>query len=236
MNLEDWGQDFVPQLKGVLPSPEEMPMINYDPKYGDRRGYKEVGQFYQCVPDSVYPWDPEIMRQIWEFAPDAVPLWIVWVFMSPSDTGRPEIEIFGRHGLGRSIKNVANPPTGFSCLMPTMPCQGITFDRPNSIWFVHEGERNTDKYVDLPGSYLPFDGSIVDRARKSAIGFNMTEKEFIEYMREVYIFGPMREHEKRRAQLLEEMDYRAKDLERYAMKQVERISDVELGEFLRSRQ
>lgn len=234
MNLETFSEEVIPELQKVLPTAEQMPRIHYDQKTADQRGYKEIGQFYSCVPDSVYPWDPEMMKLIWEFAPDAVPMWVQWAFMTPSDTGRPTVQVFGRHALGRVIENAANTPIGFPCLMPTMPVQGLTFKRPNTIWFVHDGLRRDEKYKDLPGSYLPFDGSIVDRAKKCAVGFNMTEKEFIEFMLNEHVEKPRLERERRKKFIDEELAARQRDFEKYARKQVANISDVELDEYMRS--
>jgi glutamate--cysteine ligase len=61
--------------------------------------------------------------------------------------------------------------------MPTMPCQGLTFERPNRIWFIHEGDRNRD-YPDIPGTFLPFDDTIVHRAKESARDMKMSEREY----------------------------------------------------------
>lgn len=196
-------------------------------------GWREMDVSYSCIPDPVYPWDPVVMRAIREFAPDAVPMWVHWVFMSPSETGNPEAVVFGRHALGRRIRNQASELEPFRCAMPTMPCQGLTFERPNRIWFIHEGSPNPE-HPSLPGTFLPFDGSILDRAKKSAIGFRMTEKEFIAHLKEEFIEKERRAKDLRKRQLQEDLEYRQRDFEKYARRHVENISDVEADEYLRA--
>lgn len=212
-----------------------LPRLSY--KLGDSPhtapGWREVDVAYSCIPDPVYPWDPVVMRAIQEFAPDAVPMWVHWVFLSPGDTGNPQLVVFGRHALGRRIRNMTSELEPFRCAMPTMPCQGLTFERPNRIWFIHEGSPNPE-HPSLPGTFLPFDGSILDRAKRSAIGFRMTEKEFIEHLRDEWIERERKAKEARKRQLEEDLDYRQRDFERYARRQVESISDVEADEYLRA--
>lgn len=223
------------ELKALEQRPEDGPTLGYRvaDSFASAPGYREMDVVYSCVPDPAYPWDPQVMRAIREFAPDAVPMWIQWVFMSPGETGNPEVVVFGRHALGRTIQNLTSELEPFRCAMPTMPCQGLTFERPNRIWFVHEGAPHP-QYPDLPGSYLPFDGSILDRAKKSAIGFRMSEKEFVEYMRQEFIEKAREEKDRRRAALEDDLEARRRDFEAYADKQFERISEVEAAEFQRS--
>lgn len=222
-------------LKAIQAQPDGGPKLAYKvaDSFATAPGYREMDVVYSCVPDPAYPWDPQVMKAIREFAPDAVPMWIQWVFMSPHETGNPEVVVFGRHALGRTIQNLTSELEPFRCAMPTMPCQGLTFERPNRIWFVHEGGPNP-QYPDLPGSYLPFDGSILDRAKKSAIGFRMSEKEFVEHMKLEMIEKAREESNRRRAALEADLDARERDFEAYADKQFERISEVEAAEFQRS--
>jgi hypothetical protein len=227
MNLTD--------LKALQQQPDGGPKLAYKvaDSFATAPGYREMDVVYSCVPDPAYPWDPQVMKAIREFAPDAVPMWIQWAFMSPHETGNPEVVVFGRHALGRTIQNLTSELEPFRCAMPTMPCQGLTFERPNRIWFVHEGAPN-QQYPDLPGSYLPFDGSILDRAKKSAIGFKMSEKEFIEHMKAEFIEKAREEKERRRTELENDLEAREKDFAAYADKQFERISEVEASEFQRA--
>jgi len=197
-------------------------------------GWREIDVAYSCIPDPVYPWDPVVMKAILEFAPDAVPMWVHWVFLSPQETGNPEVVVFGRHALGRRIQNKTSELEPFRCAMPTMPCQGLTFERPNRIWFIHEGSTHP-KNPDLPGAFLPFDGSILDRAKKSATGFRMTEKEFIESMKKDFIEKERAATELRKKQVQDDIEYRSRDFEAYARRQLDKVSDVEAKEYVEAR-
>jgi len=228
VRLADVGGNVAPQFK--------VPRIPY--KIADSPatapGWREIDVAYSCIPDPTYPWDPQVMRAILEVAPDAVPMWVHWVFLSPHETGNPQVVVFGRHALGRRIRNQTSELEPFRCAMPTMPCQGLTFERPNRIWFIHEGSTHPE-HPDLPGTFLPFDGSILDRAKKSAIGFRMTEKEFIQSMKEEFIEREREAKALRRKQLDEDMEYRHRDFEAYATKQVANISEVEAREYVEAR-
>jgi hypothetical protein len=232
--LADWSDGIVPDaLRGVVPSPHSMPTLNMPIRDSPdtARGYREVDVLYTCIPDAMYPWDPERMKAIREFLPDAVPMWVQWVFLRPNSK---EKVVFGRHALGRVIKEPGRELLPFRCSMPSMPCQGLTFERPNRIWFIHEGDRNRD-YPDIPGTFLPFDDTIVHRARESARYMRMSEKEFRERMMQELMEEPTEERRRRRQALYDDMEARDKDFHSYADKVFEQISDVERSEYLRSR-
>lgn len=231
MELEELTAETEAHFRAIAPREEDLPKVSYDPS--QIHGWREVGQFYSCIPDPVYPWDPEVVRRIQKFVPDVVPMWVHWVFKTPPEASRRETVVFGRHALGRRLWNPGIPLQSFPCTMPQMPCQGLTFERPNQLWFVHDGAKN-EEFPSLPGNYLGFDDSIVERAKDSALGFTMTEKEFVEFMVEKHINTPRRAQELRKAQIHDEMSYRDRDLKAYAKKQLDKISDVEMEEFLRS--
>lgn len=214
-----------------LPTPEQMPKLRYT--VGKIHGWLEVGQYYTCVPDAVYPWDPGIMKAIWQFAPDATPLWIQWVFLTPPEEGQNEIKVFGRHALGRRIRHPRTPLPEFRCVMPTMPCQGLTFEKPNSIWFAHTGN-DSPISRDLPGNYLGFNDTILDRARRSAVGFNMTDKEYTEHLIDEIIGARLRRLQAVHKTFEEEEEYAERELERYWQKIKSNVSDVELEEYVKS--
>lgn len=195
------------------------------------RGYRMIDEAWTCVPDAMYPWDPTALKLIQQFAPDTVPLWRLSVFLEPNTT---KMVVFGRHALGRYIDRPEYELTPFRVHMPTMPCQGITFPRPNKVWFVHEGNRNPD-YPDIPGTYLPFDSSIVDRAWQSTRNYStMSDREFKRAMVRDMIGTPFEEREARRAALQDDWEQRDKDFHPYANKLIDRVSDVEIEEFMAS--
>jgi hypothetical protein len=187
---------------------------------------------YTCIPDAVYPWDASLMKKVLEFSPDAVPLWIHWVFRTPEDQENPHDVVFGRHGLGRAIKPARSDLIPFRCSMPTMPCQGITFEKPNAIWFIHQGDSPTEQYVDLPGEYLPFDMGMVMKAWDSWAGADtQTEEEFKEDLRDELYRIPMQKAEERREVSAEEMEERNRDFAEYAKKIIDNISDTEIAAY-----
>lgn len=191
--------------------------------------------FYSCVPDAVYPWDPKIMKRIREFAPDAVPMWVQWAFMTPQDTGNPVVEVFGRHALGRVIKGNREPLEGFRVLMPTMPAQGLHFERPNAIWFIHQGPQGLHpEYKDIPGDYLPFDHTIEEKAFDASRGFKMSEKEYKAYLYDLMVTKPTEARKRRQDAINDDMNYRQRDLEKYLRKVAEGISDVMMDEYHRA--
>lgn len=232
MRLEDWSNGIIPQgLEGLLPTPQQMPTLRMPLRDSpeNARGYREVGIDYSCVPDVSYPWDPERVKAIREFMPDVVPLWVQWVFLRPNSKERV---VFGRHALGRSIQEPGRELLPFRCLMPSFPCQGLTFEKPNRIWFIHEGDRNRD-YPDIPGTYLPFNDTIVHRARESARYLKLSDKEYREQMEKELINDVMKEREARKALSADEREQRDKDFHKYADKLLETISDVEMAEYQR---
>jgi hypothetical protein len=231
VRLMEMSHELPPGVKAPVAQP--MPFEVAD-SAASAPGWRELDVAYSCVPDVAYPWDPQIMKAIREFAPDAVPVWVQWVFLSPSETGNPEVVVFGRHALGRTVRNLTSELEPFRCVMPSMPCQGLTFERPNRIWFIHEGAPNPVA-AELPGSFLPFDGSILDRAKRSAVGFRMTEKEFVEFMRQELIGKKEEEKKRRSAEIEDDMAQREKDFSSYADKQWEKISEVEAKEYQRAR-
>ncbi|MCP4900223.1 MAG: hypothetical protein GY906_24895 [bacterium] len=230
MDLGEWGAEIVPGQG--LPVPEEMPVTGTLPvrtDFASARGYRYVDMQYTCIPDPAYPWDPRLVKKIWEFAPDAVPMWVHWVFRTPRNlTGEQDV-VYGRHALGRVIKPARSDLFPFRCDMPSMPCSGITFERPNAIWFIHQGEAPTEEYLDLPGDYLPFDMGMVMKAWDSWAGAdNKTEEEFKSELREELYERPLREAAARREAREEEMEERNKDFANYAKKVMDRISDSEI--------
>jgi hypothetical protein len=236
MELADWAAGIVPEaLKGTLPEPEKLAPLRRKIRtdFHTAAGWRRVRVEYTCIPDPTYPWDPRIMRAILRFAPDAVPLWVRSVFRSPQDEENPHDVVYGRHALGRHIEHLSAELIDFNCTMPTMPCQGLTFEKPNRIWFIHQEGDPTEKYVDLPGDYLPFDGTILDKAERESAGFQMTEKEYIEFLREEMLHRPRREKEQRKKFNAEEKAYMDKEWERTSRPIIDSISDVEIGEYLR---
>jgi len=236
VELAEWSAGLIPDsVKPVVQDTGPALPITPSDSFHTAPGYREVAVEYTCIPDSMYPWDSNIMKAIQVFAPDAVPLWVRWVFRTPQDHENPHDVVYGRHALGRVVDRMESDIEPLRVTMPDMPCQGLTFKKPNRIWFIHEGPRDEEGwYVDLPGKYLPFDHSLLLKAEDAARGFRMTDKEYADHLRDVLITRPREAHEKRKRDNADEMDYRSREFHRYADKVIESISDVEIGEYMRS--
>ena len=238
MDLSSWiDSDFeltqAQVAPSVLPAGGKIPLRD---SFYTAPGYREIGMFYSCVPDPAYPWDPKVVREIWKVAPDAIPMWTHWVFLSPQETGNPKIEIFGRHTLGRRIENQRSPLEPFRVLMPTFPCQGLTFEKPNAIWFIHQGPMGLHKkYKDLPGAYLPFDSTILEKVHDTARGFRMSEAEYRAHLKEVLINKPIRDEMNRVLHIKRERAYARRDALRYIDRQYEKVSEKEALDHYRGR-
>lgn len=195
------------------------------------RGYRMIDELWTCIPDAVYPWDADNLQMIREFAPDTIPLWRLSVFFAPNTR---KVVVFGRHALGRHISRPGYDLSPFECSMPTMPCLGISFPRPNKIWFVHEGNRNRD-YPDIPGTYLPFDSSIVHRARASVADLpSLSDREVRERLKQEMVLDVVEERSKRKAALQDDWEQREKDFAPYAQKLIDQISDSEMDQWMAS--
>lgn len=229
MELSEWASGI--QLEQVPVAPSMLPRarVPFRDSFYTAPGYREIGMFYSCVPDPAYPWDPRVMREIQKLAPDAVPLWVHWVFLSPQETGNPKIEVFGRHALGRVIRNQRGYLEPFRVLMPTMPCQGLTFEKPNDIWFIHQGPMGRHpKYKDLPGDYLPFDHNLLAKVEDLSGGFRMTEKEFREHLVDQLITQPIKAELMRNFLAQREHALKRREVLRYVDKQYDKLSDGEV--------
>jgi hypothetical protein len=192
-------------------------------------GYRELSVEYSCIPDPLYPWDPAVLKAIWTFDPRVVPLWVRDVYLSPADTGEPEVVVFGRHGIGITIDNPSTQPTPMPCTMPSMPCQGVSFKAPSTVILVwHSGLFGyTQQHVDLPGEYMPFDMGLYHYLRASYLD-NATSKDVIYDVVE----GQRLRHEKLKQRINEELEYRMKDVGQYADKQLEKVSEQDWAEHL----
>jgi hypothetical protein len=233
LELSSWSSGVVlDELKPVMRNPaDSMPVFTKRrDSFHTAPGYREVAVEYSCIPDSMYPWDPFIMKEINRFAPDAIPMWVRWAFRSPEEYEDVGTVVYGRHALGRHIEHLSSDIDRFQCPMP----EGVTFKKPNRIWFIHEGPHPTDEYVDLPGDYLPFDHSIYSKAVEMAEGFKQTLAEFKASLYDQFISAADRAKTKRRAAIADDMEMRSRAFHSYADKLMENVSDVEIGEYNRT--
>lgn len=216
MDLQSWASGM------VEPTPAFTPTLTgrLRDSFHTARGYREVAVEYTAIPDSLYPWDPAVMKRVWEYRPDAVPLWVRWVFRTPQDEENPHDIVFGRHALGLVGRG---EPQEFRVGMPTIPCQGLYFRKPTSLWFIHEG--NVDpEHRDLPGSYLPFDDTLVDRVKRTSDALKMSDKEYKAHLRQILLVDKEEKRMRRKAALATERAEMDADFEDYARRQFDQMS------------
>lgn len=64
-------------------------------------GWQFVDEVISACGSEAYPWDPAVIKALREIEPDACPLWVTSVYLSPAKT----IHKFGRHAIGIDTKN-----------------------------------------------------------------------------------------------------------------------------------
>lgn len=133
----------------------------------DAPGWLHLGNYFSCVPDAQYPWDPAVLRAIRVFCPDAVPILVRSVFQWSNynelgHLGEPMILV--RHGMARAVRDIGIVEHPFHCEMPIhappgfrIPGRTLAACRPNQIWDVWHDKQIRPWSQDMPGLYLPFD-------------------------------------------------------------------------------
>jgi len=131
---------------------------------------------FQTFPDTVYPWDPAIVRACQAVDPRVRPLWVKLVFKRPVDDARGwEWKVFGRHALGLKVDSPSNDRERLTVLRgfqdkspPNLVLEILEDNRP---WMKEENQG------DLPGKYLKFDWYIYQGVRKLYVNTNIKADE-----------------------------------------------------------
>lgn len=175
-------------------------------------GWHEVGMEISCIPDAVYPWDAQVFKAIQRIAPDLVPVWVRWVFISPDG----ETVVFGRHALARVNKAKKREGVNWNVEMPTMPVNGCRFETPNDELTIIQAETSSIA-PDLPGDYLPFGWNVYAMVRDNYKHHDIKDlkKRFIEDKKEAL------SREKKR--LADEQEYKQRDLDKFINKKLENL-------------
>ena len=193
--------------------------------FPERKGWQEVGLFFTCKPNVEHPWNPNIIKAIWEFDPRVIPCWVNWVFLAPpedSDAGREVV--FGRHVLALHIEDPQADIDEFPCEMPIMPCQGIKFKKPNKLVSILMKPNGKN---DLPGEYLEMDWPVVEWLRSRFV-----REESAKELASTFINSAREEYNRRKAQLSDDMEYRRRDLQKFVNSKLANVSEVEIKEYL----
>lgn len=131
----------------------ERPWLKRIPeRYGQHKGYAAVATEISCIPDAVYPFDPDVLRAIHVFDPRVIPLWVRRVYRHSTTGG---ILVLGRHAIASHVWNphASIDRNVYRALMPTYRAS----ERPTQVDFHHLGPRAGQG---LCGPYLPFDGYV----------------------------------------------------------------------------
>ena len=187
------------------------------------RGYKTIAIEHTCIPDTTYPWDPEVVKKLWEFDNRLVPMWVRFVLQEPNSD---RIVVVGRHAVGIHIPNPNADLPKLDVTMPEMPCQGVTLGKPHALAIILQGEPPPGDY---PGEYIPLSMKIYYDLKQGHD--EMQNKSAKEIAREI-IEGRREQREKERLALQDEHDYRMRDIRKLAQKKLDEVSEVEAKEQL----
>lgn len=194
---------------------DSAPTLEWDDK---ERGWSSIATLYSCIPDSIYPYDPQVLRAMQEIIPGVAPLWIRTVMLTPPEAnGYREIEIFGRHGLGAYDPSCPEEAR-ISASMPYRFPEGVSFPRPNRVLWILQYK---PEYDDLPGKYFPFDWGAYAFVDEQFSGAVDTDADFDR------VLGKRRRQERALAHAQSEQAYIWRDLNRFIEKQREKVSDIE---------
>ena len=215
MNLPSWVVNQ-PRRQPVLPTVTR-PVRD---SFYSAPGWRELDMEFSCC-EGEYPRDPAVTRAIRTFDPDMIPLWVRWVFLSPQETGAPYVEVFGRHAIGRWVKNPHYLHEPLRVLTP-FHWRGPT---PNQVDLILEGVPDP-RAADLPGAFVPWDWRLYYFLRKA-----YTDHRSAKELAKQFVHDPAEAQRRAQEQVRAEFEYRQRDLQRYAQKQLDKVSEVEAREF-----
>lgn len=193
-------------------------------------GFRTVGLEFTCVPQAGTPWDPEVIKKLWELDKRYTPLWVRYILKVPADWGTNETILIGRHALGLRVNSPNNDLPDFPCQMPQMPCNGITLEKPNVVHTILQGEApKGGMECELPGEYQPFNMNLY-YSEKSKLD-KWHNKSAKEIAREIITTGREAEESYKKLKGLEN-EYIQKDLLKFTQKKLDQVSELEAKEYL----
>lgn len=176
-------------------------------------GYHEVGTYYSTEPDPGFERDKLVVDALKRRWPDLVPIWVRWVFLTP--TGEPEI--FRRHGLARILDDPHHE-------MVPLPLEAGSScsRRPHIIEKIFHTPDPAAKYKDIPGPYEPFSWNV----------FNFVAETYKartpEELKKVFITDEKERLAETKRKNAEEMAYRDRDIHKFVQKKLDNSSEVEI--------
>lgn len=130
---------------------------------------REIHYHYSLTPSAVYPWDPVVLRGVWEMDPDLIPAQVTKIWRSPAGADLA----FFYFALLRFEPFLLDAPIEFTC-----PGGRGVWHRGQ--WVVPNMEEilleDDPPQQGLPGAFIPCDGDMLIRVRR-AIYLSRLERE-----------------------------------------------------------
>lgn len=130
-------------------------------------GYLFYGNYFSCVPDAAYPWDPHVLALLRTLLPSAMPISIRSVYRWSNYHERGYIDVpmvVVRHGVAKADLEPGEQAHDFYCEMPSSHVPGLAIPgrrledcRPRKIVSMWYDRDRRPWGHDMPGAYLPFD-------------------------------------------------------------------------------
>lgn len=193
-------------------------------------GWWSLGEHYSCIPHEVHPWPSDVVKRIKAFDKGFFPGQVKAVYRRPVDeAGHYEDVVFHRHCVLRYEPFPRKYPNlkDHHVEMPT----GYRGPKPNIVECWLEGDP-VGGDPDLPGEYQPITGDI-PYAMEEAFRATENHRDDVELAWVRRVVDRQKER-KRKAQ--ETLDYIKRDIERFAQPRLDKVSEVELREYLASRE
>lgn len=220
--MADWVQEVLRKQQESLSNIEKGTQVSV-PMLSRAPGWIFIKEEISCIPDSVYPWDKSVVREILRWSGgNIVPIWVKRVYRTPFNEAGVDHVVFGRHGLGQ-LGTLHSPLQNFPCSMPV----GARFKRPTHIYWVPWGEADP-RARDLPGAYIPFDSRFLKYVKD-----NYREPDIEAIKIQIEARYDLHEANLQKAKL--QHDQMAADIRKYAAKKLQTVSDSELKEYFLGR-
>lgn len=193
-----------------------------------RLGWTYKGVKISAFPAPGYDWNPKVIQAIQRIDPDLQPLWITYIYLSPPEDGRDNVQVhtFGRNALGRVNRDPHSQLYSLPVEMPSRTSYSywsFKMQKPNMIEHIFVGDRDS-RAADLPGAYQPLDWEAY-YFLASAYGHHT-----LAALRSKWMSEDAYEAQLEKTQ--EEEAYKVSQVTKFAQKKLEQTSEVELKEYM----
>lgn len=206
--MNNWLAEIEKKRKAFLNRPKET--VVYEPRT-KKDGWTYVTTVISANPSELYPFDKSIAKAIKEHTQGKLqPFWVTDVYRSPQGAANPHDEKFGRHVLALKCR--------------TQEAQFFHAGQGYQIWLQLVAGVDS-RAADLPKGYFPFDNRVLKYVQNN--WRKATVKDIADQIKQQHEESEARA-EKNRA----EAERLEADVQRYAAKKLETISDVELKNYM----